>query len=167
MTPRPGDLVFVRGKGFIPWAIRQVTGGHYNHVEIYIGNGEAIGAEYGEGVRRVKISEHYKGQEVCICRCMPLGDANALAIAKQAELMAGGEYDTRGLLGVWFRFALKWIGYEYEIPQSDFGRGAKFYCSEMVAWLYATKEIIFATIHFSLITPTEIFESSINKIVEE
>jgi cell wall-associated NlpC family hydrolase len=58
---RPGDLIFVEGRGLVATLIKWVTKSKYSHVAVYVGDGKVIEAQ---GFRRVGFQalSFYSGQ---------------------------------------------------------------------------------------------------------
>jgi len=156
---RPGDLIFVRGNTWVSKAIRQITGGHYSHVDIFIGKGQAIGAELGVGVRKVEYLSAYGSDALTVCM-VACSDATAQAVVNDVCKMVGTQYDARGLFGVWARFALKRLGIHLTSTPAD--QTGAYFCSEMAAALYRKQGIeICPDLHPSLTSPTDLYEANV------
>lgn len=158
---RAGDLVFVRGNGFVSRAIRQITGGHWNHVMIFVGEGVCVSAD-NPRVHFAKIADYEaRGEQVGFGRVLSRTDPEAAMVANKAISLIDKEYDNRGLLGIWFKFAFKWIG----IPGVVFWGSNKaddqkrFWCSELVGHVWGEVGVKFTDENISWLTPSQIFES--------
>lgn len=159
---RPGDLIFVRGRGLFAYLIRQTTGGHWSHVEIVVSATESVSAMEGEGIRRCNFAEAFKDEEWRAATVATASDTQAFLVSKLALDKIGGRYDTRAILGVWFRFALKRLGVRLA-SSNPTQENEKFFCSELVAYLFAEQGVTFSTNTPALTTPSEIAEAAIVK----
>jgi len=157
---RPGDLILVRGRGLFAYLIRQTGGGHWSHIEIVVSPTESVAAMQGAGIRRCNFSEAFKDEEWRGARVLMASDSQAKAVANLAVDMIGGKYDTRAILGVWLRFILKRLDIRLAAGNPT-QENKKFFCSELVAYLFAQQGCSFTSNTPALTTPSEIAEAKI------
>jgi hypothetical protein len=161
---RPGDLILVRGGGLVNHLIRQASGGHYSHVDIYTGNGQAVGATFKRGVRLCNPWTEYAGDEWDAYSVPSVGDREADAVAKGALAALSTPYDGLGILGIWSKFVLRRLG--IRIKRNPANTSAPF-CSELASTLYAAVGVRFSQEEPSLTSPSEIHESGLLELADK
>ncbi|WP_088187528.1 hypothetical protein [Desulfosporosinus sp. FKA] len=88
---RIGDLILVRGTGFISEAIEAVEHSQYSHVAGFVGHKELIEAEGFRQTGYAPVSK-YKGQ-ADVFRCMFADRESRQNILEHATYQVGGRYD--------------------------------------------------------------------------
>lgn len=161
---RNGDLLLIGGDGLFAKAIRQVTGGPYNHVELLAGGDTSTGAMEGQGVRSCNWRQEFKGQRFAIGEVQGATQAQASRALEWAQRKVGKGYDTRALLGTWLRFALKWVGIKIGGITTD--EQDKWYCSELAAAAYQSEGQLMAE-KPSLQSPNDQYASPEVRIIQE
>lgn len=159
---RIGDLIFVRSSGLVPWAIRQITGGNYNHVMLNLGGDRYISADQGWGVHYAKLGD-YSSAKFAFCRVVSASDSQAKGAAAWAEQQAGRQYDSLGLIGIWLRFAVRKLQDKGMVSFWGKNRIANqnaFFCSELVATGYLREGVDICKIHPTYVSPTDLFEAA-------
>ena len=155
-----GLVIHRHRKGFISWAIRNITGSWSSHTGVVIdlyGVYFVLEADKGE-VRLTKLNEWISN-----CRYV-LQDFNLTT--KQVEHLTilgikqcGKKYDYKNtvLQQLWKKITGKWTGHSKGFATS------KFNCSELTAWLLSEVGIKFD--NWEQITPKEILDDKRGKII--
>lgn len=158
---RVGDLIFIRSSGLVPWAIRQITGGNYNHVMLNLGADRYISADQGWGVHYAKLGD-YSNAKFAFCRVVSASDLQAKNAAAWAEQQAGRQYDSLGLMGIWLRFAVRsWerAGFVSFWGKNQIANQNAFFCSELVAEAYLRQGHDVCRLNPTYVSPTDLFEA--------
>lgn len=115
----PGDVLLYKGKGLFSLLIRLKTGGHYSHVELYVGNGTAWASRNGLGVNAYPLD---LTDVIAVLR--PKQKLNwSKAIQWFDQVAKGQGYDWLGLLNF---YVAKWQGRENN----------KMFCSEFLVRVF-------------------------------
>lgn len=146
----PGDILLFRSPGFFSWLIRIKTGGHFSHVELYVGNGTVWASRNGLGVERYPLDlDHVVG----VLR--PTKRLNWAKGIKWFETVARGQkYDWLGLLNF---YIAKWQG----------GENKKMFCSEFIVRVFRAFEAPLFDYHVDAdgVAPCDIPHSSYVKYI--
>ena len=89
MTPKPGDIGLVRGKGFAMWLVRLGTRSPYGHAFLVTGDGTIVEAQ-PRGARRTEL--HYRDVYWCTALSDGLSDVQRSQIAVWAVAHVGTPY---------------------------------------------------------------------------
>lgn len=106
MNLQPGDLIFVRGTGWIGKAIERITNSPYSHVAVYVGAGNVIEAQGGRTVGFQRLS-FYEGCYDAYRTIKPLTEAEGTAIVNYLVSQIGGKYDYFDIFILFLRYKLK------------------------------------------------------------
>ena len=126
----PGDLLLFKSPGFFSKLIRFKTGGHYSHVEVYVGNGTVWASRDGQGVNAYPLDLSYVA---AVLRPRGLLEWQP-GIRWFNSVAKGQKYDWLGLLNF---YIAKWQGKE----------NRRMFCSEFIVRL-------FRAFNFPLFPPT-------------
>lgn len=166
---RVGDLVFARSSGLVPWLIRQITGGTYNHVMINLDGERFVSADQGWGVHYAKLAD-YPNAKFAFCRVLSASNLQASSAAAWAEQQAGGRYDTLGLTGIWLRFAVRALerrGFVSFWGKSKVANQAGYFCSELAAEAYLRQGSEIVALDPTYTSPTDLFQAPTTQILVE
>jgi hypothetical protein len=160
---KPGDIICVRGDGFVGKVIRWVTESNINHVALYIGNGLIIESTYGYGVRILPLSIYVDdiNSEIYICRVKQLRNINI--IIENSYTYYGAKYNLISQIGIFARFMSKRLGLDRYV--SFFGKNNinidGLWCSEFLGILFLSENIKFQNIDITYLSPSDIYNSDI------
>lgn len=166
---RIGDLTFVRSTGLVPWLLRRITGGTYNHVMINLGEGKFVSADQGRGVHYAKLAD-YPNAKFAFCRVLSASDLQAKSAAAWAEQQIGGQYDTLGLTGIWLRFAVQALerrGFVSFWGKSKIADQSGYFCSELATEAYLRQGVDICQLNPTYVSPTDLFQAPCVSIIEE
>ena len=147
---KAGDIVFFRNKGLIPWLIRKVSGGYYNHVAIALSENLLLEAEYNSNTCIRNISfYHAKGSEI---KTIPMNITNEqleMIYKITDEYYSTKFYDMKLICKMFLK-------YVFAIPFTV-NTQEKVVCSELVAMVLLDAKITddFQIINFS---PQELYD---------
>lgn len=131
VTPMIGDLLLVRGKGFVSEEIESVTKSPYSHVALFVSEDKLIEAQ---GLRRTGYQnpEVYRGQ-ADVYRCLFLTPQERQNIVKNAEKHIGEHYDYPLIL-------LEWLQHKFGIviPWYEFHTRI---CSTLIAGAFREEHV--------------------------
>lgn len=121
-------LIFMQGKGFMPWLIRVITKSPYTHTAIVYDDNEAVLHSSLNGVEITSmhyINSHYT--KMCSYECL-FPEAKEAAIATQ-NTYAGFKYDRLSFVGLG-------IALVFRFNKNPLGQKKALMCSEVPAsWL--------------------------------
>jgi len=129
--PRFGDYGVVKTNGFFGWLIRLGTFSRWNHVVVYVGNGDIISAD-PRGIKKKKAAEY---SSIAWNQHEELDDNQRMQIVNAALETVGKPYDFFTIIDIALRsLGLKVLtkGIISRLAQSD-----GYICSELVAECYA------------------------------
>lgn len=118
---KAGDVVFVRGDGFISWAIEEITHSAYSHVALAIDDDALIEAQGGRSVGD-QVAAYYAGK-ADVYRT-DLTPEQLQGVVKKAESKKGEPYDYA--LDLW-----ELVRYETGV-QLPYHEGKDLICSMLV-----------------------------------
>ena len=165
--PVPGDIIFARSNGFVPWVIRlgerlrsPLTASYWSHVAIMV-------EPLADGVPRIVEAEahgvHYTPLSSIDCaylavppECFPGVDGlavNRKAVVEQAHDLVGAKYGWLSILSIVCNILTpKWLRFP------AFRRGGTFICSAAGAWCLHAGGADIRTYDLYQITPAELYE---------
>ena len=149
--PRFGDYGVVKTNGFFGWLIRLGTFSRWNHVVVYVGNGDIISAD-PRGIKKKKAAEY---SSIAWNQHEELDDNQRMQIVNAALETVGKPYDFFTIADIALRsLGLKVLtkGFINRLAQSN-----GYICSELVAECYRKGGLVIAE-HDYLCTPGDLAE---------
>lgn len=123
------DIILVRSKTWVNWAVRLVTQSRWGHSAMYIGDGLFVESDIG-GVK-VKHVKELNGKEILVLRHKRMKDVDAHKICTGILEDLGKGYDYKAL---WDLLRLLLTG--KRVSEKEVGSRKKFICSEVIAKQY-------------------------------
>lgn len=105
---KPGDVLLVAGRTRMAKVIQWVTGSHWTHVAVYIGNDWLIESIVGIGVRIASV-DLYVSDEVRIMRHKFITPDKSRGIINIMADNLGGKYDSRAIFDLLRLMAPIWL----------------------------------------------------------
>jgi hypothetical protein len=136
---RPAQILLVRRKGLLGWAIRRVTNSDYSHAALIdcTESGVWITVEAADlsGVKAVRLVHYFYDPDVTgllIRDRADLAIEERQAIMETAWLRVGQKYDTAQLLGIYARRRLPWLFGPCPMEANRLDSRNRAICSELV-----------------------------------